>query len=205
MTKKASAAMIAISTVGAATALGAANEAEALNRIWLNGTDVLTNMATKPTSTSAGFSISGANSYGTTTAYGYRSGSTVYATISSQGGSGYARAYARCYSSSAGVYSAAYSNHTVDSTYVSVSCASLPAGLGWTLQGWGVSVLSTDAGSYSNRSLCDGQGCGAPDTVRVRNGFLSCYPALAVGKTGIGGAPSVSVAGPSTVCEPTCW
>lgn len=205
--KKESAAAVAVSTIGAAAALGAANEADALNRMWLNTTDVLSNFATKPTSTSAGFTISGHNSYGNTSAYGYRSGSSIYANVQSQGGSMYARAYGRCYSSVAGVYSAVYSDHTFDTTLKSVSCSSLPASLGpWSLQGWGVSVLSVDTSvSASNRGICDGQGCGAPDTLKVSNAFLYNYPALAVGKTGIGGAPGVSIAGPSTVFVVSCW
>jgi hypothetical protein len=209
MTKKReSIAVIAMSAIGAAGALGAANEADALYRMWINTTDVLSNMATKPSSTTGGFSISGVNAYGTTWAYGSRSGNTITANISSQGGSMYARAYARCYTPTLGVYSAVYSDSSFDSTARSISCSSLPAGAGpWSLQGWGVSVLSTNASGIaaSARSLCDGQGCGAPNTLSVSNTFLRNYPALALGKTGIGGAPSVSVPGPEAVPVPGCW
>jgi hypothetical protein len=204
--KKESVAAVAVSAIGAAAALGAANEADALYHMFYSPTDVLSNMATKPTSTSAGFSLSAANDYGTTWAYGYRSGGTVYANITNQGGSMYARAYARCYSSLVNVYSAAYSDYTTDSGYRAVSCASLPAGAGpWSLQGWGVSVLSSAARQSSYRSLCDGQGCGSFDTRLVSNKFLAYYPALAVGKTGIGGTPSVSVPGPEQVFVGDCW
>lgn len=210
---------IAMSGLGVAAALGTANSAEALPHMYKLSTDFLSSIAQKTTSSSVAFNVTGANSIGATTARAYRNGSSISANVTTQGGSMYARAYARCYAAvnapynTTALYSAVYSAWTTNSTVQAISCDSLidvngpNSGNGWVTTNWGAAVLGAADSNIPTifRKVCNGQGCGPGDSIKVDLGFQQCVGGYTDSKTLVGGFPSESLNAPNPLVCDRCW